>query len=467
MERNEEELKRKGIFRRVTSRHKQKHHEHAGASSASEEINSKHPLRHMIEGASILFRHRKEKKMKRKEARRLKKQQQKNRGMQPMEDGDRVVDWKKWKYAMSDDYELTSDEIKMVREFAERIIARASAMTTCPDANDTQCEENEKQIASLSGGTPMPNRSLRERLDAASWGGINADSRLWWGRKDAKHPNKASGQSEGARLLAAYLKIMKWPVDMRAKYPFRLCAKGCDAEVSILHTLEWRQKFRPWCVPKSSAKINEGGFVYFRGHSRPGPKQRLEAKARSSDDSQSLATKGHSMVYYRPAFASPSENPDLYMRTMTHALESAVADSLLRNDGAVGRFNVVMDCEGMGSKHSPSIAQVKTFFSVLQDHFPDRLGVLLAVNLSGLTSMLMKMVLPFVTEDVRAKIHIVPNDVEERREFFLQFMEEEEVPYYLGGKDDYMFDAEGYYRDTCVLEEEGIVEYRTSMPYHA
>ena len=311
----------------------------------------------------------------------------------------------------------------------------------------------------------MPNRPFQERLDAVSWGGIATDSTRWW-QPQKDDTKKITTHSEAARLLAAYLKIMRWPDDMHAKYPFRLCAKGCDSEVSILHTLEWREKYKPWCVSESVVRFNKDGFMYARGHSRAGPKQRLEAAAGKNKLPYSVANAGHSMVYYRPGRASPAADPELYQRSMIQTLETAVADSLVRNAGTIGRFNVIMDCTNMSSKTSPSIAQVKLLFSVLQDHFPDRLGVLLAANLSGLTQMVMRMVLPFVTEDVRAKIHIIPNDPEERREMLLQFMEEEEVPYYLGGKDEYEFDAEGYYRGQCVLPEEGIVEYRTTMPYH-
>eukprot|EP00584_Thalassiosira_punctigera_P005774 CAMPEP_0172534026 /NCGR_PEP_ID=MMETSP1067-20121228/6541_1 /TAXON_ID=265564 ORGANISM="Thalassiosira punctigera, Strain Tpunct2005C2" /NCGR_SAMPLE_ID=MMETSP1067 /ASSEMBLY_ACC=CAM_ASM_000444 /LENGTH=734 /DNA_ID=CAMNT_0013318759 /DNA_START=118 /DNA_END=2319 /DNA_ORIENTATION=+ len=457
----EEASKRKGIFQRVVSKHKQKHLEHPSSSRASEEIDRKHPIQRILEGASIFLHHRKEK-IKRRKEKMKKKQQKKQQGGQSTEDGERDVDWKKWKYAMSDDYVLTSDEVRMVKDFAHRVIAKAATISVCPGSNTTDCSENEKQVASLSGGAPMSHQPFRKRLDAVSWGGIHADSAQWWGLKDAKDDGKISTQSEGGRLLTAYLKIMKWPSDMHAKYPFRLCAKGCEAEVSVLHTLEWRQKYRPWCVPDSVTAFNKDGFIYSRGHSRAGPRQRQEAA--KLNGISSLSKMGHSMVYYRPGFAIPDKYPEEYMRIMTHALESAVADSLVRNDGAVGRFNVVMDCAGMGSKNSPSIAQVKTFFSVLQDHFPDRLGVLLAVNLSGLTTMLMKMVLPFVTEDVRAKIHIVPSDPEERWEMLGQFMEKEQVPYYLGGRDEYRFDAKEYYRDACVLPEEEIMEYRTSMP---
>ena len=77
------------------------------------------------------------------------------------------------------------------------------------------------------------------------------------------------------------------------------------------------------------------------------------------------------------------------------------------------------------------------------------------------------MVLPFVTEDVRAKIHIIPNGEEERREMLMQFMDEEFTPDFLGGKDEYQFDSREYYQGKCILPEEGILEYQTTMPYHA
>ena len=460
---------KKGIFKRIVSRHRKKHieseeqHNHQ-ESAASEEIDRKHPIRHILEGASIFSQHRKQKKLERKEKKR-KKKELKKKGKQTSTDKEVVeIDWKKWKYAMSDDYELKTSEVSLVKELAVRVINRARKNTVCKDTTITICSDSEKEVASLSGGRNLPNRAFQERLDNVPWGGVETDANRWWPRKD-NNKDKISSQSEGGRVLASYLKIMKWPADLKVKYPFKLCKDGCDSEVSLLHTLEWREKYKPWCMSPKAVQFNTAGFVYTRGHSLPGPKQRLEAE--KSNDVNTLANGGHSMVWYRPGLASPSEDPELYGRTMVNTLEMAVSDSLARNKGTIGRFNVIMDCSGMGSKNSPSIANVKKLFGVLQDHFPDRLGVLLAANLSGMTQMLMKMVLPFVTEDVRAKIHIIPNDEEGRREMLTQFMDESEIPHALGGTDGYMFDANDYYEGKCILPEEGILEYVSSMPYHA
>jgi hypothetical protein len=458
--------KRKGVLHRIVSRSREKN-EGRRKRHGEHQHDGMHPIRRILEGASIFSHHRKQKRVEdgfvetatRSVAGGVD-------GRSDIDERDsRVVDWKKWKYAMSDDYELSASEIILVKTLAARVIDKARDLARCPSndasATDDDCIEGQKRISSLSGGSDMPNRPFHERCDGVPWGGIaDSDVTRWWPRKSTTDPSTmVSSQSDGGRVLAAYLKIMKWPADLFPKYPFRLCARGCDSEVSLLHTLEWREKYRPWCVSDETIRFNRAGFIYSRGHSDPGVNQRMHAERSGSE--------GHTMVWYRPGLASPSDDAELYTRAIINVLDVAVSDSLVRSRGKIGRFNIVMDCGGMSSRNSPTIASAKRLFSILQDHYPDRLGVLLAANLSGLTQMLMKMMLPFVTEDVRAKIHIVPNGEEERREMLLQFMSEDEIPYYLGGKDSYEYDANQYYQGKCVISEDAIRKYITTMPFHA
>lgn len=483
---------KKTLFQRVTADHAKKHQDRtynndkvssSSSSSASEEIDRMHPIRHILEGASIYTHVRKQKQLMKLEVEKKKIQQHFPDDHDNL-DGDAaiVIDWKKWKYAMSDDYELSSEEIFLVQTLAERVLAMSNTLVRCSTAGEdanaisTECnpeDDNEMQriaISSLSDGLEMPYRPFHERVDSVAWGGeLNHDTDMsWWPKQNDKDISSTSTtisyHSEGGRLLAGYLKIMKWPSDLHVKFPFRLCAGGCDSEVAVLHTLEWREKYKPWCVSEETVRFNNDGFIYARGHSRPGSMQRVQ----SNEQTTSLQQKaGHSMVWLRPGLASPTENLHQYIRSVIHAIEMAVSDSLHRNAGTIGRFNVVIDCANMSSKNSPSMSGVKILFSVLQDHFPDRLGVLLLANLSGLTQLLLKMVLPFVTEEVRAKIHIIPNDEVERRMMLQQFIDEKHIPYYLGGKDEYEFDAAEYYQEKCILSEDGIKEYLTTMPYHA
>jgi hypothetical protein len=473
---------RRGVLQRIMARRRAKNKERreqrgeraaasSSSSAASGGIDRVHPIRHILEGASIFSHHRKQKRLT-EDGSEKNKRDLPGGGDDGGGDGDaRVVDWKKWKYAMSDDYELGTEEIDLVGVLARRVIAAAKESARCPDddANATdECTDSQRRIASFSGGSDMPHRPFHERVDGVPWGGISdADTTRWWPRKSSSDPHTMiSAHSEGGRVLAAYLKIMKWPADLYPKFPFRLCPKGCGSEVSLLHTLEWREKYRPWCVSSETIRFNRAGFIYPRGHSNPGVNQRRRLAEKKNERSGG-SEEGHSMVWYRPGLASPSDDEELYTRSIINVLDVAVSDSLVRNRGTIGRFNIVMDCGGMSSRNSPTIAGAKRLFSILQDHYPDRLGVLLAANLSGLTQMLMKMMLPFVTEDVRAKIHIVPNGAEERREMLLQFMTEDEIPSYLGGKDDYEYDAKEYYRGKCVLPEDAIRDYITTMPFHA
>lgn len=442
-----------GIFRSVLSKHRRKHKEVASdkasdvpLSAASEEIDRVHPIRHILEGASVFYH--------------VKKQKQAIKGAKrAQKEGTEIeVDWKKWKFGMTDDFQLTSEQANLVKELEQRVVSKAERMRVCPDGGG-ECREGDKQVASLSGGTNMPGRSFSERVDGVAWGGNNSDSTRWWPRKDAKDPNK---MVPGGRLLAGYLKIMHY--SLFAKFPHKLCENGCNGEVSVLHTLEWREKYKPWCVTPKMIQYNKSGFIYRRGNSRPGPRKRLEAE--KAKDSESLSTEGHALLFYRPGVTTV-ENPDLYARAMLNAIDSAVEDALVRSKGEIGRFNIIFDCKGFGSKNAPSIANVKLLFRYLQDHFPDRLGVLVVANLGGMAQMLMKMVLPFVTEDVRAKIHVIPNDEEARREMLLQFIDEDKIPTWLGGKDDYEFDAKEYYKnEKCVLKEDEISNFLIDMPYH-
>lgn len=463
-----EETKKKGIFKTVLTKHRKKHNEitshhnaaaqtttAATATSASEEIDRVHPIRHILEGASVFHHAARERQKDKKAAATTSTIKTTTATEEEME-----VDWKKWKFGMTDDFDLTSAETNIVKELEQRVLSKASSIRICPNNDNEECAENDKVIQSLSGGSTLPRKTFLDRVDSVPWGGYyDSDYTKWWPRQDSKDPNKMYG---GMRILAGYLKIMKY--QLHVKFPHKLCEEGCDSEVAVLHTLEWREKYKPWCLTPQTIEYNKNGFIYLRGNSRPGPRKRVEA----ANDSESLSTSGHSLLFYRPA-ATTVEHPNLYGRAILNAIDSAIADSLLRNKGEIGRFNIIFDCKGFGSKNAPSIANVKLLFRYLQDHFPDRLGVLVVANLGGMAQMLMKMVLPFVTEAVRAKIHIIPNDDEGRREMLLQFIEEDKIPTWLGGKDDYEFDSKEYYGDaTCVLPDEEIIDkFLIDMPYHA
>ncbi|KAL7506505.1 hypothetical protein ACHAXN_009897 [Cyclotella atomus] len=227
--RKEVDVKKKGIFKRVVDRHRQQRAEKKERQRSGQSSYNQHPLHHLLEGASA-FSH-------------WKKQQQKKQHQQPERTENKTiqVDWSKWKYAMSDDFQLTSQQTNLIQQLAKRVLLKSKlhkSMSAPPEDDDKS-----NTVVAVS------TKSFQERVDSVPWGGVNSEVTKWWPRKKIKKDrdyDEVSSQSEGARLLAAYLKIMKWPKDLFVKFPFNLCPKGCDSEVSILHTLEWREKYMPW-----------------------------------------------------------------------------------------------------------------------------------------------------------------------------------------------------------------------------
>jgi len=117
---------------------------------------------------------------------------------------------------------------------------------------------------------------LGERVDARVTNWRTRASQVPWNGTGSPWfaPGKLSAVSElekndGGLLFYSYLRIMKWPENLFSNFPFKLCAKGCHSEVALDHTLEFREKFKPWLVSPSSMKENTFGSIYHHGFSPP------------------------------------------------------------------------------------------------------------------------------------------------------------------------------------------------------
>lgn len=190
----EEHSKRKGVIKRVIDRHRQKRQKNKQLDNDYTIRQEKQPLHYLLEGASI-FSHWKTKKQHHQH-----EQQQEQTKVNTNTTIE--VDWKKWKYAMTDDFQLTSYQVGLVKELAKRVVLKAK--------NSTR-KSSDSAGGDIDHSKTVVSKDFAERVSNVPWGGVtNVDETRWWPRKD-KNLNKVSTQSEGARLLAAYLKIMKWP----------------------------------------------------------------------------------------------------------------------------------------------------------------------------------------------------------------------------------------------------------------
>mmetsp|Transcript_12238 Transcript_12238/g.24481 ORF Transcript_12238/g.24481 Transcript_12238/m.24481 type:complete len:564 (-) Transcript_12238:2383-4074(-) len=309
---------------------------------------------------------------------------------------------------------------------------------------------------------------FEQRTSLVPWGGppqANAAVSFDWYGQKTKHrgPSSPLDQIDGGNLFSSYLRIMKWPENLgRTEFPFKLCKsrikngeKPCDATVALRHSLEFRERYMPWLVTPGIKSANSRGLSYYRGFSPQHP---------DNEDS------AHAIVWLRLEKKNKSENENeriYFVRSILREFDRAVAASLQRSNGRVGKFNVVVDGKGFTWSQMPSLGSVKTIVAILQDHFADRLGVIVMVNVGSMCEILLKLFLPLITEEVRNKIAVLPQDPKELAEALQNVLGETNIPTWLGGADDYEFDPNEYYANDFIGRDEEALEYLTTMPFHA
>jgi hypothetical protein len=228
-----------------------------------------------------------------------------------------------------------------------------------------------KRVRKLAEGSPK----FDTRVSEVAWGGPQRKDpvkyRQWW---SPLGPSKG-GVDDGFNILTSYLIVMQWPNDLTQKFPGKMCPDGCPCEKAFLHTVEYREKYQPWLVPPLLHKEGKDGWIYHRGFSKD----------------------QHSMIWFRPGHHFV-ENIEGYMRALLFTLETSVADAYAASEGTVGKYNFVVDCDNFSFGGIPKIADVKKMFTFLQDHFPNRTGVIFIANLAGPAQLFLKMIRPLLHE---------------------------------------------------------------------
>jgi hypothetical protein len=312
----------------------------------------------------------------------------------------------------------------------------------------------------------IPDFQTRASSEQIRWGGptqfYKSTSTLWYAPALAATTSATPlEQLNGGILYNSYLRIMKWPSDLHAYFPFKLCKKlGCDSTTAIQHTLQFREVYKPWMVTPKMKQVNSNGLIFQHGLSPGYMEDGLDERKEQSA--------GHGIVWLRPAVRVHVDEVT-FTRTIVRELERAVAVSMNNSNGRVGKFNAVVDGKDFSFGCMPSINGLKSFVTISQDHYVDRLGVVILTNLGRFSEVLLKLFLSLITEEVRNKIIILPHDEYERRGVLETVLGKENVPLWLGGENDYRFNVDEYYNshDTVVGTDEEAVEYLELMPYHA
>jgi len=308
------------------------------------------------------------------------------------------------------------------------------------------------------------------RSSLVPWGGPSTSTSTSTSTSDAESYEWFSSQENGRNLLYGYLRLMKWPADLRTgicrnhlQQQLRLSRDDggtCDANNAIYHSLTFRESYKPWIVTKSMMVSNSHGAMYHHGfspslrdimnfHRYEGVRDGSQHLQRSEIDNGGISwsTLGHSLVWIRPALRIHVDDKST-VRAAINILDRAVAASLQRSGGRVGKFNVVFDMKGLSWQSTPSMTCIKSTLTVLNNHYIDRLGIVLLVNMSHVSEVLLNLVRPLLSPEVRNKIVIVPSrDKKHREEVLSSVLGSHNIPTWLGGIDTYKFNLTNYYGD--------------------
>ena len=329
-------------------------------------------------------------------------------------------------------------------------------------------------INDVNDSTSKTTGFLR-RSSLVPWGGPSASTST--PTSDSESYQWFSSQENGRNLLYGYLRLMKWPADLRTsvcrnnlqqhaqqqqqqRLPRVDGGETCDAKTIIFHSLTFRENFKPWIVTKSMIKSNSNGAMYHHGfspslydimhhHRYRGTQDDSQHLPRSDGENSGISwpTLGHSLVWIRPALRIHVDDEST-VRAAINILDRAVAASLQRSGGRVGKFNVVFDMKGLSWKSTPSMTCIKSALTILNNHYVDRLGIVLLVNMSHVSEVLLNLVRPLLSPEVRNKIVIVPSrDKKHREEVLSSVLGSHNIPTWLGGFDTYEFNLMNYYGD--------------------
>ena len=232
--------------------------------------------------------------------------------------------------------------------------------------------EQERLVERMGNAVLESVFEFERRSSFVPWGGppqaVSPVSFDWYARKKTNRvPSAPLDKIDGGNLLSSYLRIMKWPEDLGdIDFPFKLCkaknkneGKHCDSSDAIRHTLEFRERYMPWLVTPGIMRANSDGLVYVRGFSPP-----------YSENENGR----HAIVWLRLARKVKTDNYNdrvFFVRSMIREFDRAVAISLQRSNGRVGKFNALIDGKDFTWNSMPSLSAVKALVAILQDHFVD------------------------------------------------------------------------------------------------
>eukprot|EP00850_Spirogloea_muscicola_P018964 SM000180S03489 [mRNA] locus=s180:36955:38891:- [translate_table: standard] len=205
--------------------------------------------------------------------------------------------------------------------------------------------------------------------------------------------------------LRRYLKARNWNVK--------------KAEKMLRDTLKWRQKYKPEEI-KWEDVAHEGET----------------AKLYKADF---LDRKGHSVLVMCPGRQNTNEH-NSQMRHLVYCLENAVISLPPDQEQMVW----LVDFQGWTYRSSPPMKSARETLNILQNHYPERLGLAICYNPPRVFEAFWSMIRPFIDSKTAKKVRFIYAKGSQSTRLLEELFDLDKLDQQFGGKKPWSYDHEAY-----------------------
>jgi len=198
----------------------------------------------------------------------------------------------------------------------------------------------------------------------------------------------------------------------------------------ITKSLEWRASYQPHKIKAEDVviELNNQGKMYRNGYDRY----------------------GRPVIYMKPGLDNTGGNErEVKVKYLCYLLEKC---SLAAKTNDKEKLCLIIDYKG---NQMTSLAQLKVsmdVLSILQDHYPESLGVALMLNAAWTFSMFWNVISPFLHPITKEKIRMV-----KQFNILLEWIDEENLEVNYGGTNDFKYNYDQHWNKEDIefpVEEE-------------
>ncbi|CAM9191515.1 unnamed protein product [Discosporangium mesarthrocarpum] len=254
-----------------------------------------------------------------------------------------------------------------------------------------QFKESSQGVWRHTGPIPARYRSMLQelRVQCAAMPGLESRS-----RKVRHDLNPIT--------LCRFLEAAYWNLDV----------DGRNVSQRIADTVEWRESVGAHEL-KGGELIKDGsqGSLFVKGHD-------LERRP---------------VVYLRPALGAPSN-----IKVTVFTLERAIR----RMPRGSWQYTIVVDCQGMGLHNLPPLSYIKCMFSLLMNHYPMRIGVVLFANTGHSVMLCWRLLSPLIHARTKKKMRFIPHSKMAR---MTDYIHPSQLLSFVGGQSQWSFNPTEYF----------------------